>query len=491
MPKKDALPLIDQMDYLPLDARKLTQETVRRYGYGVAEYNGQKVQVAPYTDEKGRTIGQKLRTADKDFRVVGTIPGDAMFGKQLLRGSGKMVVITEGEIDAMSAAQALGGSWPCVSVPHGAQSAVTALKANLEVLESYEKVVICFDNDEPGQVARDSAVELFSPGKARLVDLGSYKDANDALKSDPGFLRNAIWDAAPWRPDGVVNMAELKERIKAPLVPGTPYPWDGLNRMLYGARKQELVTWTAGTGVGKTAIVSELVHHLVEQGKTVGIIYLEEGVDRAGKRIVGIHMNLPLHLPGQEYTDEEFDAAWDATLGTGRLYAYDHFGSLNEDILMNRIRYMVKGLGCDVVVLDHISMVVSGADLEADERRLLDHAMTTMRTLTQETNATFHVVSHLKRKEGRSHEEGGKVSLSHLRGTQAIAQLSDAVIGCERDQQDDDAEASNTTVLRVLKNRYAGITGVACALLFDHKTGRLTEIDEAVDALGGTPDADF
>jgi twinkle protein len=178
-------------------------------------------------------------------------------------------------------------------------------------------------------------------------------------------------------------------------------------------------------------------------------------------------------------------------LGTGRLYAYDHFGSLNEDILMNRIRYMVKGLGCDVVVLDHISMVVSGADLEADERRLLDHAMTTMRTLTQETNATFHVVSHLKRKEGRSHEEGGKVSLSHLRGTQAIAQLSDAVIGCERDQQDDDAEASNTTVLRVLKNRYAGITGVACALLFDHKTGRLTEIDEAVDALGGTPDADF
>ncbi len=494
MPKdKNAAPLLENLDFIPLPARGLTQETCRKFGYGVATFpDGGKVQVAPYMDAKGRVVAQKIRGPNKVFTCTGTLPPGVLFGAQLLRGKGRMIVVTEGEIDAMSAAQAMGGTWPVVSVPTGAPSAVGAIKANLEMLEQYERVVLAFDNDEPGQEAAAACVELFSPGKVCIADLGVCKDPNAMLLVDPSALRSAIWDAKVYRPDGVVNMADMKERILAPLEQGTPYPWDGLNRMLYGARKQELVTWTAGTGVGKTAIVSELVHHLLKQGKKVGIIYLEEGIERAGKRILGIEMNLPLHLPGQEFTSEEEDAAFEATMGTGRLFAYDHFGSLDEAILMNRIRYMVKGIGCDVIVLDHISMVVSGADLDADERRLLDHVMTTMRVLTQETKATFHVVSHLKRKEGRSHEEGGKVSLSHLRGTQAIAQLSDTVIGCERDQQADDDDEANTTVLRVLKNRYAGVTGVACSLLYSRVTGRLTEIDEAVDALtGGTPDADF
>jgi twinkle protein len=159
------------------------------------------------------------------------------------------------------------------------------------------------------------------------------------------------------------------------------------------------------------------------------------------------------------------------------------------------MRFMVKSLGCDTVVLDHISMVVSGASLDADERRMLDHAMTTMRSMTQETRATFHVVSHLRRGQGRAHEEGGQVSLSHLRGTQAIAQLSDAVIALERNQQADDPDERNTTVLRVLKNRYAGLTGPAATLRYNHETGRLidvtnTERDDG-DADGWRSDEDF
>ena len=252
--------------------------------------------------------------------------------------------------------------------------------------------------------------------------------------------------------------------------------------MLFGFRPSELITWCAGTGVGKTAVVSEIVHHLITHGITTGIIFLEEGLDRAGKRIVGIEMDKPLHLPDQEYTAEEFDNAWNKTLGSGRLFAYDHFGSLEEETLLSRVRYMVKALGCKVVVLDHISMVVSGMDLEADERRTLDHIMTKLRSLCQETGACIHVVCHLKRPPGNSsHEEGRKVSLSHLRGTQAIAQLSDAVIACERDQQHEDLEKRNITTIRVLKNRYSGLTGPACQLKYDRLTGRLSELDGVKD----------
>lgn len=467
------------LEYRPLSKRGLTQETCKRYGYGVA--NG--LQVAPYYNSEGRIVAQKVRGPDKKFMWRGDPSDIGLFGQQTARVAGRMIVITEGEIDAMSVNQALGGTWPALSVPNGAQGARAAIKAQLEFLNVYNKVVLCFDSDEAGQEAVEKCVELFTPGKVAIANLGGFKDANELLLEDPSALRSAIWDAQVWRPDGVINLADIKERVKKPLDMGQPYPWHGLNKLLYGYRPGELVTWTAGTGTGKTAVVAELVYDLAKGGDKIGIISLEEGVERAGKRLVGLHMNKPLHLTA-DYTDEEFEKAWSETLGKGNVFAYDHFGSLDEDILVNRIRYMVKGLECRVIVLDHVSMVVSGADLDQDERRMLDHIVTTLVSIAQETGATIHMVSHLRRPPGSgSHEEGRQVSLSHLRGTQAIAQLSHAVIALERDQQAETEEERCTTTLRVLKNRYAGLTGPACDLVYSTETGRLTEVNEAVQAI--------
>lgn len=486
----NAVPFVTDTYIAGLSARGLYSETCQRYGYSIGKLKDTHVQVAPYYDDTGRLVAQKLRTVDKDFIVTGNGKRMGLFGSQLARRNGKMIVITEGEIDAMSISQAMGNTWPAVSLPNGAGN-LQALKDNLEFLETYEKVVLCFDNDDSGHKATQAAVELFSPGKAHIMELGDYKDANEMIKGGATKqLRTAVWEAKEYRPDGVVNLAEMRELIETPLELGIEYPWKALNEMLFGFRKQELVTWTAGTGTGKTAVVSELVYHLVVHcGLRVGVIYLEEGIARAARRLIGIHMNKPIHLPKVEFTDEEFDTAFKATVGTGRVFAYDHFGSVDSDLLVNRCRYMVRGLGCDVVVLDHISMVVSGADLDSDERRMLDRTMTMLRSLTQETGASFHVVSHLRRPPGSgSHEEGRQVSLSHLRGTQAIAQLSDAVIGLERDQQADDEAERNTTVIRVLKNRYAGITGEAGALRYDRDTGRLIEIANDGIIMKGTND---
>ena len=479
--------LVHDLRFEQLTKRGISEQTCKRYKYGI--HQGR--QYATYLDSKGKQVGQKVRDKDKNFTILGNV-SKMLFGLNLAKKGGKMIVITEGEIDAMSVSQALGNTWPAVSVPNGAQSADAAIQANLEFLETYDRVILCFDGDKPGQEALEKCVALFSPGKVSITELGSYKDANEMLQgAGASALRNAIWEAKEWRPDGVVNLADLKERISEKLAMGTQYPWPGLNDLLFGFRPQELITWTAGTGVGKTALVSELVYHLIMKGTKVGIVYLEEGVVRAGKRIVGLHMNKPLHLPSAKYEDDEFNTAFEATLGTGNLVAYDHFGSLNEDVLLNRIRYMVKGLDCDVVVLDHISMVVSGADLDSDERRMLDHVMTSLRSLTQETGASFHVVSHLRRPPGQgSHEEGRQVSLSHLRGTQAIAQLSDAVIALERNQQASKENERNTTTIRVLKNRYAGLTGVACKLLFNHTTGRLEDVTGTTE-FGGDDDCPF
>jgi twinkle protein len=471
--------MVTNLEFPPLVKRGLTADTCRRYGYGVATYNGQTVQVAPYFDDKGALVAQKLRGRDKQFRIVGNGKDLPLFGIQLARRNGKMIVITEGEIDALSCSQALGNTWPCVSLPGGASN-LKPLRDALEFLETYEKVVLAFDNDEPGQAALVEALELFSPGKAHVVSFGEAKDANEMLlKVGQQALRSAIWEAKQWRPDGIVSLADMHDEIAAPLELGTPYPWEGLNKLTFGFRPGELITWTAGTGVGKTAIISELEYNLLVVAKqTIGIIHLEEGCVRTGRRLVGIQMNKPIHLPDTQYEQHEFEDAFNLTLGTGRAYAYNHFGSLDSEVLLNRVRYLVRAHGCTTVFLDHVSMVVSGADLDADERRLLDRTMTMLKSLTEETGVTIHVISHLRRPPGAgSHEEGRHVSLSHLRGTQAIAQLSDAVIAAERNQQAEDQIERDTTTLRVLKNRYAGLTGPACKLVYDRDTGRLHDTD--------------
>jgi len=111
---------------------------------------------------------------------------------------------------------------------------------------------------------------------------------------------------------------------------------------------------------------------------------------------------------------------------------------------------------------------------DGDERRLIDNTMTKLRTLTEELQCGLILVSHLKRPSGdKGHEEGAVTSLAQLRGSAAIAQLSDMVIGLERNQQDKDNP--NLTTVRILKNRWTGETGVACHLAYSKDTGRMVE----------------
>jgi twinkle protein len=105
--------------------------------------------------------------------------------------------------------------------------------------------------------------------------------------------------------------------------------------------------------------------------------------------------------------------------------------------------------------------------------------MTLLRTLVQETGISLFVVSHLRRPEGKGFENGQQVSLSALRGSHAIAQLSDMVIALERDQQGDNP---NETTIRVLKNRFSGEVGEAGSLHYNKDTGRLTEVPQTYGA---------
>ena len=286
------------------------------------------------------------------------------------------------------------------------------------------------------------------------------------------------WDAKAYRPDGIVSGLDtwkmLKEQKK---VTSIPYPWACLNDFTYGFRRQELVTFTSGSGMGKSQIMRELQHYLLMNTEDkIGILALEENIPKTTVGIMSVEANKLLHKPdvAETVTEEEEYGYWLRTFGLDRIHLLDHFGSAQEDHLMSRIRYMAKGLDCKWIILDHLSIVVSSQE-NGDERKAIDRIMTNLRSIVQETGVGMFLISHLKRSSGLAHEDGGKISLADLRGSQSIAQLSDMVIGLERNQQHADEQTRNTTCVRVMKNRFVGLTGAACYLYYDAESGRMIE----------------
>lgn len=449
--------------------RGLSEETCRRFGYMV----GDGCHIAPYRDKDGAVVAQKLRYPGKKFTILGDASKMGLFGDHILQRD-RHLVITEGEIDAMSVSQAFGNKYAVVSLPNGAQSAVKAIQKAYDYVVGFGTIVIMFDEDEAGRAAAKAVAEILPPGKTKIARLSGYKDANEALvANDTKAILEAFWGAREWRPDGIVAARDLRDRLRERETDSrVTYPWEGLQRITRGLRTSELVTVTAGSGVGKTTFVRQLAWHLHQHlQEPVGMMMLEESNKRTLLGLVGIQLRKNLLADPEAAKAEEIEEAFDDLFHDRPLYLYDHFGSTDVDNVINRIRFLAKACGCKWIILDHISILVSGI-ATGDERKLIDVAMTKLRTLVQETGIGLVLISHLRRPEGdRGHEDGARVSAGQLRGSHAIVQLSDMVIGLQRPQDG----GADTVEVVVLKNRYSGEIGLATTLTYDRDTGLLGE----------------
>ena len=474
-----------ESNYAEIVDRGISEQTCRKFGVTVKMDNMGTItnHYYPYHDTQGAKIATKTRyTKLKEFSIQGNTKNSGLFGEHLF-SKNKYCIITEGELDCLSAYQMmLKGNYhtPVVSIKNGISSAVKDIKTSLEWLENnFDNVIINFDNDEQGRVGAMKVAELFSPGKCKVMHLPEgFKDASDCLtKNKIQIYNKTFWDAKVFAPDGIINANTLLDDVLKPITKSfVQYPFEGLNKITYGLRPSELVTFTAGSGLGKTQVMREVVHHIIKSTEdNIGLLMLEETPVITSKGLMSVEANQRLHLPDVHVSKEEMKTYFDATVGTGRVFMFDHFGSNSIDNIVSRVRFLAKGLDCKYVVIDHISIIVSDQQ-HGDERRALDEIMTRLRTLVQETGVSMIVVSHLRRPDGKGHEEGAATSLSQLRGSASIGQLSDMVIGLERDAQNDDPDIRNTTRIRVLKNRFSGITGPCCDLRYDIDTGRLTEV---------------
>lgn len=462
--------------YEAIKTRHIDRETAVKFDYLVTSHKGKPVQAATYRDLDGRPCAQKIRTADKKFYWVGdSRTPKALYGSHLW-SQGRILTIVEGECDALAASAAQQNRWATVSLPNGAQNAVRAIKDNWSYLEKFERICLMFDMDEQGRKAAEDVAKILPPGKAYIANL-PYKDACETLKRGKvKDLLDAIHQAKEYRPDGIVNATDFRDQV---IVDETyspiTYPFSLLNEVTRGVRTSELCVIGAGSGTGKTTLCRELAHHFLKQGENVGLIMLEEAPRRTVLGMVGIEMSKNITIDRGDVTDEEIHQGFDSLFGDGnaKLYLNDAFGSTDLETVQSRIEFMVQSMGCRIVILDHISIMVSGTAHGQNERTLIDYIVTSLRQLVQRLDCSLFVVSHLRRPDGnRGHENGAEVHLSQLRGSHSIAQLADMVIALQVDAEDPNADIRH---LHVLKNRWSGMTGPAGILQFSREEGRLRE----------------
>lgn len=465
--------LMPANEYMALTKRHISEETCRKWGYAVGEMGGRSVQIANYRDDEGNVVAQKVRFPDKTFAFLGDPKATNLYGQHLWRDKGKMIVITEGEIDALSVSQLQGNKWPVVSLKNGAQGAKVCLKKALAWLEKFETVVLMFDNDEPGHAAAAECAQLFTPGRCKIATL-PLKDANEMLVAGRGKeVVDAMWGAKEYRPDGLVSMAELAAEIIKPIVSGLPWFLKSLSSRTHGRRRGEVYTLGAGTGIGKTDFITQqIAFDVTELGETVGAIFLEQKPTETAKRIAGKIAGQRFHVPGAGWTEAQLlDAV--AKIGDKVMF-YDNFGETDWEIVKGHIRYMAVSLGVTMIYLDHLTAMAD----PSNERESLETLMKELAGLANELGLIVMLVSHLATPDGTPHEEGGRVMIRHFKGSRSIGFWSYFMIGLERDQQADDQYLRTVTTLRILKDRFTGqSTGDTVFLGYDAETGRLLELD--------------
>lgn len=440
-----------------LPVRKLTEETCQKFSYRVGKNRaGSKVQIAEYFGADGTLVAQKLRDGSKNFTIVGEGKDLPLFGQHLWPTTGRRLVITEGELDAMSVSQVFDNKWPVVSLPSGAASAKKCLSRNIAWLEGYEEIVLMFDQDEPGRAATTECCELFTPGRVKIAALpADMKDASDCVQAGlRDELRRAVYDARVYRPDGIVNLEDIRDRVLAKIEMGRPYKDSRLNERTYGRRVGDVIGIGGGTGCGKTDWLSEQIEFdVMTLGITTGVLLLEQSVGETGRRLAGKGAGKRFHIPDGGWEPAELVTAWDRLEASGKLFLFDSFGACDWATIKARITYMATALGCEHIYLDHMTALAAAED---NERTALEKIMAEAAGLAKRLGLVFHYVSHLATPEGKPHEEGGRVMGKHFKGSRALQFWSHAMFGIERDTQAEDLEIRSTTTLRCLKDRNTG-----------------------------------
>lgn len=475
---------IEAIPFRGWKSRNITKATSAKYGVHTEIGENHKVLSRYYPSTKdGVIVGYKKRTHDKQFVGIGSTKAtNELFGQSVFEAGQKYLVITTGEEDAMSFAEALRSEnsngqeyWtPCVSVTCGDGSIIKQFKANFNYINSFEKVVLAFDNDEPGQRYIEEAARLLSPGKAFIAKFPTgVKDASDLLSDGKVHeLKQIFWKAVPFSRVDVLHLEQMWEdfesednNVKIPF----PAAWSHLNEMMNGgAEKGEITVIGALTSIGKTTIVNNLVYNLIENTKfKVGAMYLEGTKRETVRDLLSLDAGINLRTANRDNLDLEFlkKRFFDNLVKKNQFVYVDHQGSISTSEIFDKLNYLAKAEGCDVIVIDPIQAGVNSSDNGA-----IIEFMDTLLKFAKETDTAVFAISHMRKP---SDDNPHAVSEYQLMGSSSINQIAFNTILISRDKMNPDPVKRSATKLQLVKCRRTGNTGEAGWLRYDPETTHL------------------
>ena len=518
-----------------LEERGLNEDTCKKYNVRTASFTGN-VGTIRCTDEPiklfplyegGRVVRQKVKSRnDKHTQSQrGNTKSTAMFGQHLFNPSERIpVIVTEGEEDAMAMWQMT--NLPAVSVVQGAQSAHKDVAANLEWLNGFREVLLCFDNDEPGRKAFDACVSMFEPGKAKRVNL-PLKDANDMLLADRGEeVKRCLWNAEIVRPATIVFPKDLREKVLTKPQYGRNYPWASMTKATYGMRLGEVTLIAGGTSMGKTEIIREIISQLLADEIKVGYFQFEQQPEQTVQRFISAALNKRIFLPGSvDWDDDKINAELDKIENSIALYQPESGQVSIESILIN-IRWLAKAHKMPFFVIDNLKALSTNPVIDGKRVAVHDyasHATSKLVMLAKELNIHIFIVNHLANdkislqayvstspknkkayesmtaedtgdlvnKPGLTWQTGRMPDIDNIFGGGAIKDLVDFIIVIARNRTSKDETEHKTIRVKFLKTRMdSSYEGYEFKLVYNYDTGHLEE-DFTQETNNRTPETKY
>ena len=460
--------------------RGITKPVAEHYGVKVAYAEDGTIESHFYPYTKDNVVcAYKERKLPKDFLIHGDFKNVELFG-QNIAGSGKRLIITEGELDALAMAQAqydkYSRFYPVVAIPSA--SATSIILAQRDWIRNFDEVVLMFDNDEAGRKATETAAKIIGYERVKIANLPEKDPCEVLIKHGSVTLMSCMFDARPFSPAGVVkgnDIWEQYQRKQNTVSLAYPICLKPLNEKLYGMRMGDIVLFTSGTGAGKSTISKEIILEILDKTTDmVGIVSLEESVGDTAEKFIG--MQLKKNLNREKVSEEEKYEAFTKVFGDERLVMLDHQGSVSDESLADKMEHLAL-MGCKYIFLDHITIAVSEGVQGKTGNEAIDSFMSDMLKITKKHNIWLGIISHL-RKSGvgmKPFEEGKLPSLDDIKGSGSIKQISFDIVAFSRNMIAETESERNTIKLRVLKSRFTGLTGDCGSTRYDTATGRLTQ----------------
>lgn len=475
--------------------RSIDDSTYAKFGirHAFAEDTGEVIEQYYPCTQDGQLVGYKVREVPKNFYSKGRTGADCeLFMQFKFNRGGKYVIITEGEVDALSAYQMIAEynaskGWDyetaVVSPTTGANSH-KQIASQFRFFDSFENIIISYDNDKAGQTATEQLLKVLPKGKVKIMPM-RYKDANEYLEknAEDAFISD-FYNAKKQVPVGVLASSKLYERIMGQsAVAKIPFPpfMQKLNELFVGGMPLgHIVNIAADTGIGKTTLVNELIYYWIfNSPHTVGIVSMELDAGQYGEVLLSRHLEKKLALiENQEEkiaylsTDRVVEKAKELTVkedGDSRFYLLDNRdGSIEE--IQDTVEELVSACGAKVIVLDPLQDILDGLSNE-EQAEFMKWA----KGFIKSHGITFIFINHMRKTPAG---QNGADSEQNIMGSSTIIKSASANILLKRDKMSESEITRNSTEISVTKNRVCGLTGPAGSIYYDNATHTLHSLEE-------------